>query len=88
MAKDEKPEDLFSDVEELEPEILVGPTLDEKLDKILTLLEKNAQENDEIKMRLGQIEDNQALLQAAYREHGKALGELAARVDELVKEWT
>lgn len=88
MPQDEKREtDLFSE-DEVEPEVVVGPTLDEKLDKILLLLEKNAQENDEIKMRLGQIEDNQALLQAAYREHGKALGELAARVDELVKEWT
>jgi len=87
MPQDAKPEtDLFSE-DGLEPEVVVGPSLDEKLDKILVLLEKNAQEHEEIKMRLDQIEDNQALLQAAYREHGKALGELAARVDELVKEW-
>jgi tetrahydromethanopterin S-methyltransferase subunit G len=88
MSQDEKRETkLFSNVD-LEPEVVVGPSLDEKLDKILTLLEKNAQENDEIKMRLDTIEADLGMLQAAYQQHGKALGELAARVDALVKEWT
>jgi hypothetical protein len=88
MPQDAKPEtDLFSE-DGREPEVVVGPSLDEKLDKVLTLLEKNAQENDEIKMRLDTIEADLGMLQAAYQQHGKALGELAARVDALVKEWT
>lgn len=89
MAKDEKPEDLFSDVEELEPEILVGPTLDEKLDQIIDLLKKHQKEHDEIRGELKEIKHNQKVLSSnqdalasAYKNHGLQLGKLLEQCDE------
>lgn len=81
MAKDEKPEDLFSDVGELEPEILVGPTLDEKLDQIIDLLKKNEREHREIRDELQEIKTDVSLLRAGYQQHGKQLGELTVAVN-------
>lgn len=90
MAKDEKPEDLFSDVEEQsEPEILVGPTLDEKLDQIIDLLKQNQKEHDEIRGELKEIKHNQKVLSSnqdalasAYKNHGLQLGKLLEQCDE------
>jgi hypothetical protein len=68
-----------------EPEILEGPTLDDKLDTIIDLLkqqqEKDAEEHEEIKNRLTRIETNLDLLEVAYQQHGKALGEIMAQVN-------
>lgn len=77
------PENLFPD-EDVQ-EIVEEPSIDEKLDTIIELLKKNEQtnqdEHDEIKGRLTKIEQNQEMLQAAYREHGKTLGELMVRMN-------
>lgn len=82
MAKDEKPEDLFSDAEEQsDPEILVGPTLDEKLDQIIDLLKKNEKEHREIRDELQEIKTDVSLLRAGYQQHGKQLGELTVAVN-------
>lgn len=82
MAKDEKPEDLFSDTEDEElVEIPVGLTLDKKLDQIIDLLKKNEKEHREIRDELQEIKTDISLLRAGYQQHGKQLGELTVAVN-------
>ena len=70
------PEGIRMFEEEPEVEIIGGPTLDEKLDKIIELLKRNEQEHQEIKDSLEKIEANQELLRTSYQEHGTLLASL------------
>lgn len=82
MAKDGKPEDLFSDTEDEElVEIPVGLTLDKKLDQIIDLLKKNEKEHREIRDELQEIKTDISLLRAGYQQHGIQLGELTIAVN-------
>lgn len=82
MAKDEKPEDLFSDIEDEElVEIPAGLTIDKKLDQIIDLLKKNEREHREIRDELQEIKTDISLLRAGYQQHGKQLGELTVAVN-------
>jgi tetrahydromethanopterin S-methyltransferase subunit G len=89
MAETPEEKDLFEDVEALEPTIVVGPSLDEKLDTIIGLLKKNQEEHQEIRERLDKIEKNQKTLSAnqemqaaASKDHGLKLGQLLTQCDE------
>lgn len=82
----EKEKDLFADEE---PEILEGPTLDEKLDTVIELLKQNQKEHEEFREELKEIKHNQKVivanqnaLAASYKAQGLKLGQLLEQCDE------
>lgn len=75
---------LFDDPEgadDDEVEIVEESDFDKKLDLIIGLLRKNEQEHQKIRDELKEIKRDVNLLQTAYQQHGKLLGELVSSVN-------
>jgi len=85
MSNDQTPPDGHELFPEAGIELIGSLSLDEKLDKIIVLLEKSERDRQEMKVRLEQVEHNLDMLRAAYQQHGLRLGELFARLDDLWK---